>query len=112
MLTPFPLPSMIASSLSSLVTQPFLLLAMAYLMGSRHSFHHVSSDWTAQRRPGSPFLWEAKGQTALTTSYVFLPENSEVTVVMNLLTLSGFWTSSRAWVSGLVSVSSPLLSVV
>src|SRR3569833_3667170 len=108
MLTPFPLPSMIASSLSSLVPQPFLLLAMAYLMGSRHSFHHVSSDWTAQRRPGSPFLWEAKGQTALPTSCVFLPENSEVTVVMSLLTLSGFWTTTRAWVTGKVTETTPL----
>lgn len=111
-----PLPSMMASSLSSLVTHPCLLVEMAYLMGCAHSLHHWSSLCTAQRRgltasaaaEGSVLSRFAKGQTALTTSYVRFPEKSVVSPVKNLLTLSGLWTTTLECVTGKETVTTPL----
>src|SRR5688572_31280972 len=49
-----PLPSMTASSLSSIVTQPCRFCEIAYLIGTFHSLHQISSLCTIQRRPGCP----------------------------------------------------------
>lgn len=113
---PFPLPSMMASSLSSWVTHPCLLVAIAYLMGCAHSRHHWSSLCTTQRRglaasaaaEGSVLSRFAKGQTALTTSYVRFPEKSVVIPVKNLFTLSGLCTTTLECVTGNETVTTPL----
>jgi hypothetical protein len=76
-----------------------------YELASFHSSNHLSSSCTTHLLAGSPLATSAYGHTLFTTSYLFVPVNTFVTLEKNRFTLSGECTTTRECVMGKLMVT-------